>query len=255
MPTSPPLAFELTSVSKSFGTLNAVKHVDLRVHCGERIALIGPSGSGKSTLLRLLGIQMKHDKGSLQIAGSEVPSLKGHDLKKLRSQTAFIPQNLALVDALKVSQNVLLGEIGKLSTIQTLRQLLWPSRPELERIHQLLLRVGISEKLYHSCRALSGGQQQRVAIARALYQKAATIIADEPVSSIDPTRAHALLTLLEKLNHEENITIICSLHNLEYARQYFPRLIGMRAGQIVFDGAPEEFSKQAFDQLYTLDHG
>ena len=254
MPQSARSAFQLTGLSKNFGTLEALTDLHLDIQQGERIALIGPSGSGKSTLLRVLGAQLRHDKGSLRAGDLEVLQLSQSEMQNFRRHTAFIPQDLALVSALKVSQNVLLGKIGTYSTFKTLRQILWPNAAELESIHQILARVGIGEKLFHSARALSGGQLQRVAIARTLYQGAQTVLADEPVSSIDPTRAHALLSLLRDLNEQEGITLLCSLHNLEYARQYFPRLIGMREGRVIFDGSPESFSQADFENLYTLEN-
>ena len=130
--------------------------------------------------------------------------------------------------------------------------LLFPPRTQLERAHELLERVGIEEKLFQRTDRLSGGQQQRVAIARALFQRPRAILADEPVSSVDPARAQDLVQLLTRICREERLTLVMSLHNLELAREYFPRLVGMRAGRIVFDRATEELTDERFEALYEL---
>ncbi|MDH3592193.1 MAG: ATP-binding cassette domain-containing protein, partial [Planctomycetota bacterium] len=152
-------------------------------------------------------------------------------------------------------QNVVLGRLGNRSFFGAFRSLLRPARDELEEMHRILERVGIPEKLYQRTDKLSGGQQQRVAIARALYQEPASLLADEPVSSVDPARARDTIGLLTSISAERNLTLCMSLHNLDLARQYFPRLIGLREGRVVFDKPAAEITDGEFEALYRLENG
>ena len=245
----------LEKASLSFGTTKALDQCDLSISQGEQIALIGSSGSGKSSFLKVLATEYTLSSGEYYYLQKSVAELGKKDIHYLRSSVAYIPQHLALVPNLRVNQNVALGTVGKSNLIGTLADLIWPNKTKLGRIHRILQQVGIPEKLFHRADSLSGGQQQRTAIARALYQNAGLILADEPVSAVDPTRAHSLLECFTELSERNSITLICSLHNLEYAKKFFPRMIGMREGKIVFDGPPSDFSEEEFNQLYQLNHG
>lgn len=236
-----------------FGSTHALEDIDISIAPGEQIALIGPSGSGKSSFLKVLATEYSLTRGSYEVGDISPAQLRASALKKFRSELAYIPQDLALIPNLKVCQNVLLGRIGATNIFTTLKDLLLPSKRKVEKVHEILGDVGIKEKLFHRTDSLSGGQQQRVAIARALYQEAKIILADEPVSSVDPSRAHSLLSCLTHMAAKHNLTLVCSLHNLDYAREFFPRLIGMRAGRVAFDGSPEDFSDHEFRKLYELD--
>ncbi|MFQ5506813.1 MAG: phosphonate ABC transporter ATP-binding protein, partial [Planctomycetota bacterium] len=176
----------------------------------------------------------------------------GRELRALRSSIAFVHQDLSLVPTLRVSQNVIAGKLGRWSWLGSLRAMLFPSRKELARAHEILERVGIPEKLFERTDRVSGGQRQRVAVARALYQDPQALLADEPVSSVDPARARDLVELLTKISMEEELTLCMSLHNLDLAREYFPRLVGMRAGRVVFDRPTEEIGAPDFHALYDL---
>lgn len=245
---------QLQHARLSFGSTHVLKNCDLQVRRGEKVALIGPSGSGKSSLLKTIASEYLLDSGNLNITGQETSLLSGKQLKKLRCDVAYIPQDLALVPNIKVSQNVLLGQVGRQSTLQTLAQQLVTPKRELEKVLSILREVGIPEKLFHRTDSLSGGQQQRVAIARALYQQASLILADEPVSAVDPSRAHSLLDCLTTLAEKNEVTLLCSLHNLEYAKLFFPRLVGMREGEIIYDGKSEDFTEDDFNRLYSLEN-
>lgn len=246
------MALKLSQISCSFGATRALKDISLEIKPGEQVALIGPSGCGKTTLLRLMGTQAEPTAGELTLLGSSPNQLSPRQLKKLRTRVALIPQHLGLVPNVRVKRNVLNGGLGKINLAQTFVQALYTKPSETRRIYQLLERTGIGEKIYDRTDSLSGGQQQRVAVARALYQSPAVLLADEPVSSIDPARARDMIGLLTELSREEGITLIISLHNLDLAREYFPRLIGLREGSIAFDKSPDQLSDDECQALYQL---
>ena len=217
------------------------------------MGLIGPSGGGKTTLLRLLNGMATPQSGRVVVLGQDLAHLHGQALRRLRSRVGFIHQHLALVPGLRVIRNVVSGRMGHRSLLRTIRDLLFTSRQDTGEILQLLDRVGIPGKLYHRTDQLSGGQQQRAAIARALFQKPEMLLADEPVSSVDPARARATLSLLTRLSSEDGLSLAMSLHDATLAREFFPRLIGLRHGRIVFDGPAAAFDDAAYASLYELD--
>lgn len=247
-----PSAFHLKNVSCRFGDLHAVDGVSFDVQQGEQVALIGPSGSGKTSLLCMLNTMRTPDEGSLTVFGQDVGGFNPGELRRLRTRIATIPQHLGLVSNLTAIQNVILGQGGTRGTLRSIRDLLFPSRKDELEIHGILDRVGIEEKLYSRVAQLSGGQQQRVAIARALFQHPEALLADEPVSSVDPARARDTVKLLCELSTEHGFTLCVSLHDLHLAREFFPRLIGMRKGHIVFDGSPGDLSESHQSALYEL---
>ena len=252
------MSLSLSNVTHSYGSNLALDSISLEIAQGEQIALIGPSGCGKTTLLRAMGTQIIPTSGDITHLGDNPSLLSSRKLRTLRTKTATIPQHLGLVPNVRVIRNILNGGIGKLNLLSSIRQMLIPNKKEKHLVYDLLKRTGISEKIYDRTDSLSGGQQQRVAVARALYQQPAIILADEPVSSIDPTRARSLIRLLIQLSKEEGITLIVSLHNLELAKEFFPRLIGLRAGSLMFDSSPNELSEDECQKLYHIaddDHG
>ena len=243
--------FELKHIEKSFGANLALKDISFTIHQGEMVALIGPSGSGKTTLLKLLNAQLLPDKGSLYLDKTEVHNTSCKKLQQIRQKIAYIPQDLGLISTLKVYQNVLLGKIGTFSTPALLWKFLFPNDALLEEIRLILENLGIAEKLFQQTSSLSGGQQQRVAVARALFQKAHTILADEPVSAVDPARAKSLVSILKEISEKQNISVVMSIHNIDIATNYFPRVLGLNAGQLVLDSAKP--TAEEIDQLYQLD--
>lgn len=245
-------AFDLEGVTCRFSDLVAVDDVTLRIESAERVALIGPSGSGKTTLLRMLNTIRAPDRGAVSVFGDDVAGFGTEALRKLRSRIAFIPQHLGLVPNLTVLQNVILGSGGKRGTFRSLRDLVFPAKTDVSEIHGILERVGIEEKLYTRTDKLSGGQQQRVAIARALFQKPEALLADEPVASVDPARARDTVKLLTELSEEQEFTLVVSLHNLELARDFFPRLVGLRSGKLVVDADPNQLADAELEALYDL---
>lgn len=252
-PIEPPRGFHLSDVTVQYGDAAALRSVSMDIADGERVALVGPSGAGKTTLLRLLNGSVRAVSGEVSIHGQVVNTLSTRQLREVRSRIGFVHQDLRLVDNLRVIQNVLAGRLGEQSLLGAMRSMLLPSRAQTRRVYDLLQRVGIGEKLYQRTSHLSGGQQQRVAIARALHQEPIALLADEPVASVDPARARDTVRLLVEIAEQRGVTLCMSLHTLELAREFFPRLVGLRRGRIVFDRPSAQIQEAEFDQLYQLD--
>ncbi len=245
-------SFRLDGVSVTYGATAALRDVDLEVAPGEAVGFVGPSGAGKTTLLRLLNGTVRPTSGSVEVGGRDLSRLSLAELRAVRSAIGTVHQDLRLVPNLRVIRNVLAGRLGRLSLPGALRLLFFPPRREVRRVHELLERVGIPEKLYERTDRLSGGQRQRVAIARALYQEPAALLPDEPLSSLDPARSRDTMGLLVDVCREGGITLVASLHDLEVAREYLPRLVGLRHGRVVFDRPTPELADDDFHQLYDL---
>lgn len=241
--------FELQSVRVNFGGVTALAGLDLSIAPGEQVCLIGPSGAGKTTLLGLLNGRILPSAGKVIVGGRDLVSLSNGELRDLRGGLAWVPQDLGLVPNLRVNQNIACGRIAQKGTWGLLRSFLLMPKTEQEEIHQLLIRLGIGEKLFERVDHLSGGQQQRVAVARALFQNPRAILADEPVSAIDPERARDLMAMLTAVAREEGLTLVASLHDLELARACFDRVIGLRGGEVVCDGPA---SDDEVEKLYRL---
>jgi phosphonate transport system ATP-binding protein len=245
-------AFALEGVHVDFGRVQALSDISLRIAPGEAVGFVGPSGSGKTTLLRVLNGTVRPSSGRVLVDGTDLAQARGKELKRIRSHVGFVHQDLGLVPNVRVAQNVLAGQLGRMGFVRSLRHMLLPRRQDLAFVHSLLDRVGIPEKLFARTDTLSGGQQQRVAVARALFQEPGALLADEPVSSVDPARARDTVALLGRVSRESALTLCMSLHNLELARGYFPRLIGLRGGRIVFDKPSEQIGEAEFQALYNL---
>ena len=246
-------SFDIERATVRFDSTVALEDVSLTIDAGQAVAFVGPSGSGKTSLLRLLNGARRPTSGSVKVNGRDLGTLSTGALRKVRASIGFVHQDLCLVPNLRVLQNVLAGRLGRQSFFGSMRSMLLPGRAETERAYQLLERVGIPEKLYERTDTLSGGQRQRVAIARALYQDPGALLADEPVSSVDPARAADTVRLLTDISREQGITLCMSIHNLELARAHFGRLVGLRAGRVVFDSPTEDVDEEQFRSLYELD--
>ncbi|MDP6977041.1 MAG: ATP-binding cassette domain-containing protein [Myxococcota bacterium] len=244
--------FQLEDVWVRFGAVSALERVSLEIAPGSAIGFVGPSGAGKTTLLEALNGSRPATTGTVRVGGRALRDFGRRELRETRSHIGFIHQGLDLVPNLRVSQNVIAGRLGQMGFARSLGSLLFPSREVLREVYAILERVGIPEKLFEQTDRLSGGQQQRVALARALFQKPTALLADEPVSSVDPARARDMIDLLTRVSREEGLTLCMSLHNLELARTYLPRLVGLRAGRIVFDRESTAIDDGAFESLYAL---
>lgn len=246
----PEPVFELRGVTVRYGAFAALSKVSLRIEAGERVALIGPSGAGKSTLLSLLNGSLAPTEGEVRLLGQNPTRLSTRALRQLQRQIGTVYQQFHLVPSLSVIHNVNAGHLGRWSLLQAMVSLIVPlERPKAARA---LAEVGIADKLYARTDTLSGGQQQRVAIARVLVQDPVAILADEPISSVDPERSREIMTLLRELCDRFDKTLVVSLHAIEYAYSHCERMIGLRAGQVVFDLPAAQVSPQMVEALYRI---
>ncbi|MBF1990227.1 phosphonate ABC transporter ATP-binding protein [Fischerella thermalis] len=243
--------FALKNVSKKFGQIPSLVDINLEIYPGERVAFVGSSGAGKSTLLSLLNGSSQPSQGEVWILDRNIARLRPKSLRQVQRQIGTIYQQLHLVDNLRVIHNVNAGHLGRWSFWQAAVSLIYPQ--EVETATKALIQVGIPEKLYDRTDRLSGGQQQRVAIARVLVQDPVAILADEPISSLDPERSREIMNLLRDLSEETGKTLICSLHAIEYARSHFQRVIGLRQGRILFDAPAGEVSAAMVEELYRIE--
>ncbi|PGZ62743.1 phosphonate ABC transporter ATP-binding protein [Bacillus cereus] len=240
---------EFQNVSKVYpnGT-KGLNNINLMVEKGEFVVMVGLSGAGKSTLLRSVNRLHEITEGEIIIEGESITAAKGKGLRRMRRDIGMIFQSFNLVKRSTVLKNVLAGRVGYHSTMRTTLGLF--PKEDLELAFQALKRVNILEKAYARADELSGGQQQRVSIARALAQEAKIILADEPVASLDPLTTKQVLDDLKKINEDFGITTIVNLHSIDLARQYATRIIGLHAGEIVFDGLVEEATDEKFAEIY-----
>lgn len=239
----------LNNVEKVYPNgVRALKNINFKVRAGEFLVVIGLSGSGKSTLLRCLNHLHETTSGKIYFQNEDVTHARGAEIQRLRRGMAMIFQHFNLVGRHTVLSNVLMGSLGRTATWRSVFG--WFVKPEIEKAIKLLELVGIADKAYMRASSLSGGQQQRVAIARALMQDPKILLADEPVASLDPATCHAVMDYLEKANRELGITIICNLHFLSLVRRYATRVIALKAGELVFEGAPTEIDEKWFRQIY-----
>jgi phosphonate transport system ATP-binding protein len=231
---------QVKDATRRYGATSALAGVSLSLAPGEKVALIGPSGSGKTTLLRLLGLQEKPSAGNVSTLGCDLCAGCAMSIRETRSKIGMLPQDLGLVANLRVIQNIVLGRSGTRNLLRTCRDLFFPSKSDRREIFESLQRLDIAEKMYDRTDSLSGGQRQRVALARSLFQGAEILLADEPLSAVDPARGRDVLKLLTSLSDEQGLSLIVSLHQVELAREFFPRIIGLKEGKIVFDGTPTD---------------
>ncbi len=238
----------LSGVGRRFGAHRALVGVDLTVHAGERVALLGASGAGKSTLLSLLNGSLLATEGVLEVFGQPLADLPPGALRKLQCRIGTVSQRLDLIEQVRVLHNVSAGRLGTWSAPRALMSLI-RSRPD-DEVRSALHSVGMDWALHERTELLSGGERQRVAIARLLVQRPDLILADEPVSSLDPARAVETLELLRA--PARGSTLIISLHQPELARQHCTRAVGLRAGRLVFDVPAAELDDARLTRLYTL---
>ncbi len=211
-------------------------------------AIIGPSGTGKSTLIRCINRLVEPSSGSILLDGTDIVPLRGRALRLARRRIGMVFQEYNLVERLSVMENLLSGRLGYVPLWRAaLRR--YPAE-DLDRAFTLLDAVGLPEHATRRADALSGGQRQRVGIARALMQRPALLLADEPTSSLDPRTAVEVMELLTRLTAEEGVPVIVNIHNVELAKRFCGRVIGMHQGEVVFDGPPEAIETRHLTQIY-----
>jgi phosphonate transport system ATP-binding protein len=233
-----------------YGSREVVKDLNLTIEQGEFVSVIGPSGAGKSTFLMALNATTRILGGSLQVLDYPLESLSPTALKRLRTRIGVIFQCFNLVPRLSVFDNIASGMLHRKNLWATL--LKYYGRRDYEEIYDYLKVVGLEGEALSRCDRLSGGQKQRVAIARAAAQKPDILLADEPISSLDPVSAHRVMKTLSDANRKYGITVIANLHQLDYARDYSSRVVGIRGGEVVFDGRPGELTRARTAEIYAV---
>lgn len=240
---------EIRHLTKIYeGGVRALQDVNLTVAEGEFLVIIGLSGSGKSTLLRCINRLVEPTEGQIIYKGIDVTAAPQEELRRIRRRIAMVFQHFNLVRRSSVLTNVLTGRLGYVNPWKSLLHQFPPE--DIERAMRNLERVGIAEKAYARADELSGGQQQRVGIARALMQEPEMLLADEPVSALDPATSHSVLRYLEEINREDGVTVLCNLHFLDLARRYGTRVVALKEGRIIFDGKPSEIDRDCFREIY-----
>lgn len=238
------------NVSKRYpGGRLALDSLTLTIEAGTIVSVIGPSGAGKTTFIRCINRLIDCSAGSVEIDGEPVQQAGSRRLKQLRRKIGMIFQNYNLVERLTVFENALHGCLGSMPFYRSVFGL-YPQEGRARAL-ALLEELGLSEHLYQRCADLSGGQKQRVGIARALMQEPDILLCDEPVSSLDPQSAQDILEYIKKIVKARGLTCIMNMHHVEYAQRYSDRIIGLRHGQLVFDGTSAELSDAALHTIFA----
>ena len=228
--------------------LHALKNINLEIEQGEFVAIIGLSGAGKSTLLRTVNRMHDITDGVLTVNGQEVNNLKGKDLRKFRRGIGMVFQSFNLVTRTSVIKNVLTSRVPDMPLWKSIIGLY--SKEDKVIALEALDKVGILDKAYVRADQLSGGQQQRVALARTLAQNPEIILADEPVAALDPVTAAQVMDDFKKINKELNMSVLINIHHVDLALKYADRVIGIKAGEIVYDGPSSEVTNDILTQIY-----
>jgi phosphonate transport system ATP-binding protein len=236
----------LTKVYK--GGIKALDNINFSVKKGEFLAIIGLSGSGKSTLLRCINRLVEPSNGKIFWNNIEITSMNQDELRFIRRKIGMVFQNFNLVSRSIVLTNVLAGRLGYLNPMLSIVNK-FPDK-DIKAALKQLERVGISDQAYKRADELSGGQQQRVGIARAMIQDPDMVLADEPVASLDPVLAHSIMQYLEKINKDDGVTVLCSLHFLDLVHRYADRVIALNEGKLMFDGLPRDIDDKRFKDIY-----
>ncbi len=241
---------EFKNVYKTYPNgFTALKNVNLNIEQGEFVAIIGLSGAGKSTILRCINRMHDIQQGTLNVDDVDVESLSGKALRRFRRKVGMIFQSFNLVSRSTVIKNVLTADVPDMPFWRVLFGIF--TKEQKMRALESLDKVGILDKAYTRCDQLSGGQQQRVALARTLNQNPSIILADEPVASLDPVTARQVMSDFVRINKEYKITILLNIHHVDLALNYCDRVIGVRAGEIVFDGPASSITQEQLDEVYN----
>ncbi|HEY2925754.1 phosphonate ABC transporter ATP-binding protein [Piscinibacter sp.] len=229
----------------------ALQRVTLAAASGERLAIIGPSGAGKTTLLRVAAASLRPSEGRLQALAANPWQLSARALRRLRARIGIVHQAPPIPPRLRVVTAVLAGRLGAWSAGKALASLLYPA--DIAGAREVLARFDLADRLFDRCDRLSGGQLQRVGIARVLYQQPELLLADEPVSALDPALADAAVGQLIAQSEASGATLVASLHAVDLALKWFPRIVGMREGLVVFDVPAREVTRAMLHELYATE--
>lgn len=253
------MIYSLEGVSKFFirrhARVPALQGVSFDVPRGEQVALLGQSGAGKTTLFRLLNGTLRPSGGHLRFEGREVSTMSGQDVRGMRRRIGTVYQLHHLVPSLNALENTLCGALGHWSLLHTVRNMIHPTKSDLERAMHSLELVGLAEKRQARADELSGGQQQRLAIARVLMQEPDVILADEPVASLDPALAEDIISLLTRIASDGKRTLLVALHAVELALRNFPRIVALRGGCVSFDAPARDVRGEHLETLYASNAG
>lgn len=245
---------EFRNVNKVYnGETKALNNVSFSLKEGEFVSIIGSSGAGKSTLLRCINRLVDVTSGEVIFDGKDVTKLGKQELRGVRTQAGMIFQHYNLVNRLSVVENVLHGKLGEKSSISGM--LGRYSEEEKKEAFEILDLLRLSDQAYKRCDELSGGQKQRVGIARAIMQHPKLIMCDEPIASLDPNSAKVIMDHLKEINQKMNITCLVNLHQVDVALNYSERIIGVNAGEIVYDGASADLTPKEIHQIYGSKKG
>lgn len=226
----------------------ALNDVSLEIEQGEFVAIIGLSGAGKSTLLRTINKMHDFTDGTLEVNGQSVKDLKGKELRHFRRKIGMVFQSFNLITRTSVIKNVLTSRVPDLSPIKSLFGIY--SKEDKIAALEALDKVGILDKAYFRTDKLSGGQQQRVALARTLAQNPEIILADEPVAALDPVTAKEVMNDFKRINKEMNISVLINIHHVDLALEYADRVIGIKAGKIIYDGPSDQVDDEVLEKIY-----
>lgn len=240
---------EVKNLTKVYdGNVQALHNVSFTVQPGEFLAVIGLSGSGKSTLLRCINRLVEPTSGQIIWNGVDVTAANQSELRLIRRKIGMVFQHFNLVSRSQVITNVLSGRLGYVNPMLSVVNRF--PKEDVQNALRQLDRVGIKNQAYKRADELSGGQQQRVGIARAMVQNPEMILADEPVASLDPVLAHSIMQYLEKINQDDGVTVLCSLHFLDLVHRYADRAIALNEGILMFDGSPKAIDDDKFKEIY-----
>ncbi|KGK42765.1 ABC transporter [Nitrincola sp. A-D6] len=244
-------AIKCENVLVAYGDLQVLRGVSFDITAGQGVVLLGANGCGKSTLMRSLNGLEKLQSGSICIHGDDLTKASGRQLRQIRRGMGYVFQQFNLVPQLSAFQNVLLGAMGRhrLGLLSCLS--LTASAEERGKALYCLERVGMADRAMHRPSELSGGQQQRVAIARMLMQAPKLVVADEPIASLDPKAGREVLDILWRIVREEGLSMLCTLHQLDFAQEYADRIIGLKAGRVEIDAAITNTNIDQLNALYS----
>lgn len=228
-----------------------VSDINLSIGDGEIVAIIGASGAGKSTLLRCINRLLEPTSGKIFIDNEEILCCSEQKARTIRRKIGMVFQDFNLLKRSMVIENVLMGRLGYIITLRSLLSKYTYTKDNILIAMDCLRKVGIEDLAYRRVDTLSGGQQQRVGVARALAQKPSIILGDEPISNLDPVRKIEIMNLLSKIHKKENITMIIGLHDIEIAKKYARRIIGLVKGELVFDGGAEKLSEEKIVEIFA----